>query len=124
MMTRVRSLRREHLVIGTVALFFGVGLIVISATWPEAFGVFIAIGGVVGALMVLYEVRLTKQIAQAEFIRDLQSGFASDENIGTLWKKLLLKEPITEADRPLVSSYLTFFETLHLLVSRARSNCH
>lgn len=96
----------------------GLGLVAVNVAWPAAFGVFIAIGGVIGAIVVLYEVRLTKRIAQAEFIRDLQSGFASDQNICDLWRKLLLHEEITMADRPMVSSYLTFFETLHLLLSR------
>lgn len=115
---KLRVLRKDHTVIATVALLFGLGLIAINAIWPAAFGVFIAIGGVIGALMVLYEVRLTKRIAQAEFIRDLQSGFASDQNIVELWTKLLMKEDITARDRPRVSSYLTFFETLHLLLAK------
>ena len=93
-------------------------LIAVNVLWPAAFGVFIAIGGVTGALVVVYEVRLTKGLAQAEFIRDLQTGFASDANIGELWRKVLLEEEITTGDRHLVSSYLTFFETLHLLLDR------
>jgi GNAT superfamily N-acetyltransferase len=101
-----------------VATLFALGLVATNVMWPAAFGVFVAIGGVVGALMVVYEVRLTKRLAQAEFIRDLQTGFSSDANIGELWRKLLLKEEVTIAERPLVSSYLTFFETLHLLLQR------
>ena len=97
---------------------FAIGLIVVRAVWSEGFGIVVALAGAVGALVVLYEVRQTKRISQAEFIRDLQSGFSSDPNICQLWRKLLLKEEITAADRPLVSSYLTFFETLHLLLKR------
>ncbi len=115
---KLRVLRKDHTVIAIVAGMFGLGLIAINVVWPAAFGVFIAVGGVIGALMVLYEVRLTKRIAQAEFIRDLQSGFTSDANIGELWRKLLLKEAVTADDRFIVSSYLTFFETLHLLLAK------
>lgn len=97
---------------------FVLGLVAITVLWPAAFGVAIAIGGVVGALMIVYEVRLTKRLAEAEFIRDLQTGFASDANIGELWRKLLLKEEVTAGDRTLVSSYLTFFETLYLLLRK------
>lgn len=100
------------------AFIFILGLVAVNAVWPQGFTVFIAIGGTLGALMVLYEVRLTKQIAQAEFIRDLQTSFASDPNITELWKKLLLEEEIIPEDRALMSSYLTFFETVHLLQSR------
>lgn len=115
---RIRALRREHVRIVLAALCLGAVLVGVNVAWPAAFGVCVAIGGFVGALMVFYEVRLTKRIAQAEFIRDLQTGFSSDGNISELWKKLLLKEPITPSDRHMVSSYLTFFETLHLLLSR------
>lgn len=115
---KVRARLREHTVVGIIALFFIFGLICVDLIWPDGFTVFIAIGGTLGALMVLYEVRLTKQIAQAEFIRDLQSSFASDQNIVELWRKLQLDEEITAADRPLMSSYLTFFETVYLLQDR------
>lgn len=115
---RARVRRREHTVVGLVAFGFILGLVAVNVVWPQGFTVFIAIGGTVGALMVLYEVRLTKQIAQAEFIRDLQTSFASDPNIGQLWRKLLLDEEIEAGDRHLMSSYLTFFETVYLLQDR------
>lgn len=86
--------------------------------WREAFSVVLAVGGLVGALVILYEVRLTKRIAQAEFIRDLNDGFTSNDRIDELWRKLLLGESITASDRHLVSTYLTFFETVHLLLKR------
>lgn len=113
-----RALRRDHTVIATAAGMFGLGLIAVNAVWPSAFTIFIAVGGVIGAFVVIYEVRLTKRIAQAEFIRDLQSGFAVDPNIGEIWRKLLLKEDIQAADRPMVSNYLTFFETLYILLAQ------
>jgi ribosomal protein S18 acetylase RimI-like enzyme len=115
---RLRALGRDPVVVTVVAVLFALSILAVNVLWPAAFGVFIAVGGVVGALMVVYEVRLTKRLAQAEFIRDLQTGFASDANIGALWRKLLLKEEVVAADRALVSSYLTFFETLHLLVRK------
>jgi len=86
--------------------------------WREAFTVVLAVGGLVGALVILYEVRLTKRIAQAEFIRDLNDGFTTNASIDELWRKLLLGEEVTGADRHLVSTYLTFFETVQLLLNR------
>lgn len=115
---RPRVRRREHTVVLFIAFLFILSLIAVNAIWPQGFTVFIAIGGTLGALMVLYEVRLTKQIAQAEFIRDLQTSFASDPNIGELWRRLLLDEKIGPDDRHLMSSYLTFFETVFLLQDR------
>ena len=115
---KLRTIRRDHVAIAITAALFALGLVTINMMWPAAFGVFIAIGGAIGALMVVYEVKLTKRLAQAEFIRDLQTSFSSDGNIGELWRKVLLDEEITGADRAMVSSYLTFFETLHLLVDK------
>lgn len=115
---KVRNRPKEHHVVLTMAALVILSLLGIHTVLPDAFGVFVAVAGAIGALVVLYEVRLTKRIAQAEFIRDLQTGFSSDENIGALWRKLLLKEPIPVEDRALISSYLTFFETLGLLLDR------
>ena len=100
------------MVIGLAVVLLALGLVAVHVLWPAVFGVFIAIGGTAGALMVIYEVRLTKRIAQAEFIRDLQTSFSSDANIGELWRKVLLDEEITYTDRAMISNYLTFFETL------------
>lgn len=115
---KLSVLRRDPIAMTFAALIFGLVLVAINANWPSAFPVTIAIGGALGVFLVLYEVRLTKRLAQAEFIRDLQSGFASDQSIGFVWDKLLKGEEITAHHRPQVSSYLTFFETLHLLVHK------
>lgn len=101
--------------------FLATGLVVIVVVnfWaPQAFTVALAIAGLIGAVVVLYEVRLTKRIAQAEFIRLLNDGFVGDANINELWRKLLLGEAIGPADRHLMSAYLTFFETLRVLMGR------
>ncbi|MDO5504386.1 MAG: GNAT family N-acetyltransferase [Actinomycetia bacterium] len=115
---KLKVLRQDRTVLVIVAMMAVLALVGISWAWPDFFGIALAIGGTFGALMVIYEIRLTKRIAQAEFIRDLQSSFSSDERIGELWRKLLNQDEITEQDRSLVSSYLTFFETLHLLLAR------
>lgn len=104
------------MVIALAAVLFGLGLVAVNAVWPRAFVVTIASGGLLGAFMVLYEVRMTKRFAQAGFVRDLQTTFADNYAIQMIWSKLLLGEEICSTDRPAVSNYLTFFETLHLLV--------
>jgi ribosomal protein S18 acetylase RimI-like enzyme len=115
MMTRTRKDR--GLILSTIAgiLFL---LIVVTAWNPDLFGIVVGIIGTTGALLVLYEVNHTKRIAQATFVRDLNTAFTTDQSISELWRKLLLDEPIEPSDRPLVSSYLTFFETIHLLLDR------
>ncbi len=94
------------------------GLIAVRIWFPKAFAIALAIGALIGAVIVIYEVRLTKRIAQAEFIRSLNSSFTGDPNIDALWRKLLLDETITPKDRHLMSAYLTFFETLYMLIGR------
>jgi ribosomal protein S18 acetylase RimI-like enzyme len=115
---KLRAFRQDHTIITVAAVMFGLGLAAINVLWPKAFVVTIAIGGVLGAFMVLYEVRMTKRLAQAEFVRDLQTSFADNDNVQAVWAKLLLGEEIGPTDRPAVSSYLTFFETLHLLIDK------
>lgn len=117
-MRRLR-VRRSAQAVPWVAV--AVFLLVLAAAyffWRDAFTVVLAVGGFVGALVILYEVRLTKRIAQAEFIRDLNDGFTTNENIDALWRKLLLGEEVVAADRHLMSTYLTFFETVYLLLRR------
>lgn len=111
-------IRRDYaLLIATIMLVVGT-LSLISALRPESFGFFVGILGTTGALLVIYEVHHTKRIAQATFVRDLNTAFTTDESISALWKKLLLDENIDKSDRPRISSYLTFFETVYLLLDR------
>ena len=113
-LTLSRGLLANVLVVATAL----VALVVIYFWVPQAFTVALAIGGLIGAVVVLYEVRLTKRIAQAEFIRLLNDGFVGDSNITELWRKILVGEMIGPQDRHLTSAYLTFFETLRVLMGR------
>jgi ribosomal protein S18 acetylase RimI-like enzyme len=111
-------IRRDYaLLVATIMLVVGT-LSLISALRPESFGFFVGILGTTGALLVIYEVHHTKRIAQATFVRDLNTAFTTDESISELWRKLLLDENIDKSDRPRISSYLTFFETVYLLLDR------
>ena len=54
---KLRAIRRDHIVIAIAAALFALGLITINVMWPAAFGVFIAIGGVIGLVLALKEHR-------------------------------------------------------------------
>jgi ribosomal protein S18 acetylase RimI-like enzyme len=110
-------LRWQRLIALAIVVGF-ISLVAVNFLMPDVLTLAVAIVGLAGGLFVLYEIRLTKRIAQAEFIRDLNSSFSEHANIDELWRMLLLGEPITTADRHRVSSYLTFFETVHLLIAR------
>lgn len=81
MKMKLRTRRRSRLVLAFGAGLLLLALLAVNLVWPAALGVFVTVGGAFGALMVIYEVRLTKRLAQAEFIRELQSGFTSDPNV-------------------------------------------
>lgn len=115
---KMKARRRDKSIITISALFTALGLVVVNEIWPRLFVVVIAFVGVLGAFLVIYEVQTTKRLAEAEFVHSLQTTFTSDVSIGVIWRKLLLQDRILELDRPLVSSYLTFFETLYLMIER------
>lgn len=113
-----RSRRRNFLVLGAIFTLVVASLYILTRIFDLPFGVVVAILGAGGGLLALLEIHNTKLIAQAEFIRDLNTAFSTDQNITELWKMLLLGEPIDSSHRILVSSYLTFYETIYLLVER------
>ncbi|MFN5115155.1 MAG: GNAT family N-acetyltransferase, partial [Acidimicrobiaceae bacterium] len=77
-------IRRDYaLLVATIMLVVGT-LSLISALRPESFGFFVGILGTTGALLVIYEVHHTKRIAQATFVRDLNTAFTTDESISEL----------------------------------------
>lgn len=104
--------------LAALATLMSVAMIAFLLAQPSALAYVVAIVGVVGGAVALYEIHNTKQLAQAGFIRDLNAGFAGDTLITELWGRLLLDEPIERQDRVLISSYFTFFETIYLLLQR------
>lgn len=114
----MNRLRRDQILLAVTLTIIALGLIAAFALKRELFGVLAGVIGATGALVVLYEVHHTKRIAQATFVRDLNTAFCSDSSVFGLWEKLLLNAPINREDRAQISSYLTFFETIHLLLTR------
>lgn len=109
--------RRTRLVLPLIVVVVAttlLGLNLVSLSPGVIFGGIGAIGG----LLVLVEVHTAKRIAQGEFIHGLNSTFIADDKITKLWSKIIHKEKISFEDRILISSYLTFFETIHLLKTR------
>ena len=112
-----RPARRPPILIGSIAIAAAV-LATVYVVDRQLIPIVLALGAVIAASMVFYEVRLTKRIAQADFIFELNEGFAGNSNIQKLWKKLLLGKPIGPNDRHFISSYLTFFEALYIMIGR------
>ncbi|MBE6514910.1 MAG: hypothetical protein E7Z69_07780 [Thermoplasmata archaeon] len=78
----------------------------------------VSITAVVGALAIWFELRRSKELAQGEFVVNLNNSFSKNDDIKALYRKLIDREPLTEEDRAGVVEYLTFFETVYILISR------
>ncbi len=78
----------------------------------------VSVTAVVGALAIWFELRRSKELAQGEFVVNLNNSFSVNDDVKSLYKKLIDGAPLTEEDRMGVVEYLTFFETVYILISR------
>ncbi|MCL2324554.1 MAG: hypothetical protein FWC48_03145 [Actinomycetia bacterium] len=78
----------------------------------------VAVTAVIGAVAIWFQTRRSKDMAEGEFILALNSEFAGNEDIRMILKKLYTNERIQEEDRVALIAYLTFFETMYLLIRR------
>lgn len=75
----------------------------------------------VGVIMVVVQLRDTRKLQEAEFIVNLNHAFVDNANYAKMYSELEKydKENKTpEISRIEISNYLTFFETIYLLVKR------
>lgn len=73
---------------------------------------------VLGVIVVVFELKESKDVAVGEFITNLNNSFQDNDDIKSIYKKLIKNERITEEDQCAVVEYLTFFETIYLLLDR------
>jgi len=92
------------------------------SSFIEYFGVIGALGGIVA---IYYQMRREKNIAEGEFIYSLYDGFSNNEKIKDIYQKLeecknqgCKKDPFVKDDIGNIIDYLTFFETMYLLIKR------
>jgi hypothetical protein len=78
----------------------------------------VAVTAVVGALAMWFQMKRSKDMAEGEFILTLNTSFSKTKDIRELYTKLASGRPLTEADRTAVVQYMTFFETMYLLIDR------
>lgn len=78
----------------------------------------VSITAVIGAIAIWFEIKRGKEIAEGEFVITLNNSYQMSPDIKTIYKKIVEGEKILEDDRAAVVEYLTFFETLYILVSR------
>jgi len=78
----------------------------------------VSVTAVIGALAIWFEIRRSKEIAQGEFVLTLNNSYSGNKDIKELYRKLISGEPLSEDDLPNIVEYLTFFETIYLLLKR------
>jgi hypothetical protein len=92
------------------------------SNFVEYFAIIGALGGIVA---IWYQMREEKKISEGEFIYSIYDGFSNNDNIKKIYHKLEnykneknVKDPFTKGDIGYIIDYLTFFETMYLLVKR------
>ncbi len=80
--------------------------------------VVVAATTVVGAVAIWFQMKRSKDMAEGEFILMLNDSFSANEDIKSVYSKLISEAPLVEEDRTAIVEYLTFFETIHLLMQR------
>lgn len=73
---------------------------------------------VFGAFTFWYEMRTVHEIAEGEFILNLNNCFIENSILNEFYKHLYFDKPITDDDWVSLITYLTFFETLLVLIKR------
>jgi hypothetical protein len=92
------------------------------STYIEYFGIIGALGGIVA---IYFQMKREKNISEGEFIYSLYDGFSNNENIKRIYHKLencknsgCKTDPFSNEDIGYIIDYLTFFETMYLLIKR------
>lgn len=80
--------------------------------------VVVSLTAVIGAIAIWFQMKRARDIAEGEFITNLNSSFLTNDDVKVLYGKLISGAPLTEQDRTAIVEYLTFFETVYLLLER------
>lgn len=72
----------------------------------------------VGALAIWFQMKRARDMEEGSFIVGLNESFLSSDGIRAIYRKLVSNTPLTEDDRVEIVEYLTFFETIYVLLER------
>lgn len=77
-----------------------------------------ALGAIIGVILVLLELRGSRDLSQGTFITNLSDSFNNNDGIQKIYKKLEMGQPVTDDDTVDVVRYLTYFETVYVLLKK------
>lgn len=78
----------------------------------------ISLTAIVGAVAIWFEMKRAKDMAEGEFVVNLNNSFSSNCDAKCLFEKMIAKKELVEKDRAAIVECLTFFETVHILIKR------
>lgn len=80
--------------------------------------IIVTLTALVGAIAIWFQMKRARDIAEGEFITTLNEGFSSNCDLKAVYGKLIDGADIGKSDRTAIVEYLTFFETIYLLLER------
>lgn len=119
-------MKRKNRLLFTVIIVFGITYTLVNTIgetdWIK--GILTSVVTVVGVSVILFQLKRDKDIAEADFILNLNNTFVQDEGIKKIYDLLRKNvnnedsEYLNEEDRKYVVDYLTFFETVYILYKK------
>ncbi len=76
------------------------------------------VGTILGVLLVLIELKESRDLSEGSFVSGLSDSFNNNAAIQCLYKKLELGQEITEDDSTNIVAYLTYYETIYVLLKK------
>ncbi|HQA97083.1 MAG TPA: hypothetical protein PK321_06225 [Clostridia bacterium] len=114
----MKTAKRKAL-IGVSVLIIALSLMVVAYMYDNDVLRMLTIAtAVFGAFTFWYEMRTVHKIAEGEFILNLNNCFIENSKLNEFYEHLYFKRQITDDDWVSLITYLTFFETLLVLIRR------
>lgn len=77
-----------------------------------------AVGAIIGVVLVIIELRSNRDLSQGTFITNLSDSFNNNSSVQNLYRKLETKDAISDKDTVDIVAYLTYFETIYVLLKK------
>lgn len=84
----------------------------------NAWNIIETVGTVLGVLLVIVELKESKDLSEGSFVSGLTDSFNNNKSIQYIYKKLELNQEITDDDTIDIVAYLTYFETIYVLLKK------
>ena len=106
-----------------VAFLTSIGIILVALLFFVFDGskpqeIIVSLTAVVGAIAIWFQMKRARDIAEGEFITTLNESFLANGDVKGLYRKFIEGAALSADDQTAIVEYLTFFETIYLLLER------